>query len=52
MFKLKKSFDDVSAKDMLGPIKTSEQWNLLRFIKEDTYGINTIGKEGNKKVKL
>ena len=52
MFRLKKSFDDIAVKDMLGPIKTSDQWNLLRSIKEDTYGINTIGKEGNKKGKV
>ncbi len=52
MFKLKKNFDDVGAKDMMGPIKTAEQWNFLRFIKENKYGINTIGKEGNKKGKV
>ena len=52
MFKLEENFDDVGAKEMLGPIKTAEQWNFLRFIKENEYGINTIGKEGNKKGKV
>ncbi|MCF8056040.1 MAG: sulfite exporter TauE/SafE family protein [Desulfocapsa sp.] len=52
MFKLKKSFDDVGAKEMMGPIKTAEQWNFLKFGHEDSYGINTIVKEGNKKGKV
>jgi hypothetical protein len=32
---------------MLGPIKTEEQWNFLRYANESGYGINTIVKEGN-----
>ncbi|MBU1056711.1 MAG: sulfite exporter TauE/SafE family protein [Proteobacteria bacterium] len=52
MFKLKKSFDDVDAKEMMGPIKTAEQWNFLKFAHEDSYGIDTIVKEGNKKGKV
>ena len=52
MFKLKKKWEDVGAKDMLGPIKTAEQWNMLRFAHENKYGINTIVKEGNKKGKV
>ncbi len=52
MFKLKKSFDDVGSKEMMGPIKTAEQWNFLKFAHEDAYGINTIVKEGNKKGKV
>ncbi|GEM_PF-92014 len=52
MFKLNKSFDKVAAKEMLGPIKTAEQWNMFRFAHENKYGINTIVKEGNKKGKV
>jgi len=52
MFKLKKKFDDVGAKDMMGPIKTAEQWNMFRWGHENKYGINTIVKEGNKKGKV
>ena len=52
MFKLKKNFDDVAAKDMMGPIKTAEQWNFLKFGHENKYGINTVVKEGNKKGKV
>ncbi len=52
MFKLKKDFADVGAKDMMGPIKTAEQWNFLKFGHEDKYGINTVVKEGNKKGKV
>ena len=48
MFKLKKSFDDVVAKEMMGPIKTDEQWNMFRWGHEDKYGINTVVKEGSK----
>ena len=48
MFRLKKDFADVGAKDMMGPIKTAEQWNFLKFGHENTYGINTVVKEGNK----
>ncbi len=52
MFKLKKDFADVGAKDMMGPIKTAEQWNFLKFGHENKYGINTVVKEGNKKGKI
>ncbi|MEN8198875.1 MAG: sulfite exporter TauE/SafE family protein [Thermodesulfobacteriota bacterium] len=52
MFKLKKDFNEVSAKEMLGPIKTAEQWNMLKWGHENTYGINTVVKEGNKKGKV
>jgi hypothetical protein len=49
MYYLKKKFADVSAaaKAMLGPIKTEEQWNFLRYANESSFGINTIVKEGN-----
>jgi len=49
MFYLKKKFDEVpaAAKSMLGPIKTEDQWNFLRYANESSYGINTIVKEGN-----
>ena len=52
MFKLKKNYDDVGAKDMMGPIKTAEQWNMFKWAHENKYGINTIVKEGNKKGKV
>jgi uncharacterized membrane protein YfcA len=52
MFKLKKKWDDVGAKEMMGPIKTAEQWNMYKFAHEKKYGINTIVKEGNKKGKV
>ncbi|OQY03375.1 MAG: permease [Desulfobacteraceae bacterium 4572_123] len=32
---------------MMGPIKTAEQWNFLRYANESKFGINTIVKEGN-----
>lgn len=50
MFYLKKKFDDISpaAKSMLGPIKSEDQWNFLRYAHESGYGINTIVKEGSK----
>jgi hypothetical protein len=49
MFYLKKQFSDIApeAQAMLGPIKTDEQWNFLRYANESGYGINTIVKEGN-----
>ena len=49
MFYLKKNFGDVDAeaKAMLGPIKSEEQWNFLRYANESSFGINTIVKEGN-----
>ncbi len=49
MYYLNKKFADVSAaaKAMLGPIKSEEQWNFLRYANESSFGINTIVKEGN-----
>ncbi|BBO75446.1 hypothetical protein DSCW_28630 [Desulfosarcina widdelii] len=49
MYYLKKNFAEVdpTAKAMLGPIQTEEQWNFLRYANESSYGINTIVKEGN-----
>ncbi len=54
MFYLKKKFNDVdvTAKSMMGPIKSEEQWNFLRYANENTYGINTIVKEGSRKGKV
>lgn len=49
MFYLNKKFEDVDAeaRTMMGPIKTAEQWNFLRYANESKFGINTIVKEGN-----
>jgi len=49
MFYLKKKFSDVDseAKSMLGPIKSEDQWNFLRYANESSYGINTIVKESS-----
>lgn len=54
MFKLKGDFGkiDETARAMLGPIQTAEQWNFFKFAHEKSYGINTIVKEGNKKGKV
>lgn len=54
MFKLKGDFTkiDETARTMLGPIQTAEQWNFFKFAHEKSYGINTIVKEGNKKGKV
>ena len=54
MFKLKKEFSELeeNVRRMLGPIQTSEQWNMFRFGHEKSYGIDTIVKEGNKKGKV
>jgi uncharacterized protein len=54
MFYLKKKFGDVdeAARGMLGPIKSDEQWNFLRYANETGYGINTITKEGSKRGKI
>ncbi len=54
MFKLAKDFNaiDATAKSMLGPIKTVDQWNMLKWGHEKKYGINTVVKEGNKKGKV
>ena len=49
MFYLNKKFEDVDAdaRAMMGPIKTAEQWNFLKYANEVSFGINTIVKEGN-----
>ncbi len=54
MFYLKKKFGDIDAdaRSMLGPIKTDKQWNFFRYANENSYGINTIVKEGNRKGKV
>ncbi len=54
MFYMKKNFDDIApaARAMLGPIKTPEQWNFLRYAKEKKFGINTIVKEGTQVGKI
>jgi len=46
MFKLAQ-YDKLSpeAKSVLGPIKTAEQWNLLKYAHESGYGIETVVKE-------
>ena len=51
MFYLKKKFIDIDtiARSMMGPIKSDEQWNFLRYANENKYGINTIVKEGNQR---
>ncbi len=50
MFYLKKKFGDVDAeaKSMLGPIKSDDQWNFLKYANESGYGINTIVKESSR----
>jgi len=49
MFYLKKKFEDVDAdaQAMMGPIKTAEQWNFLKYANEGKFGINTIVKDEN-----
>jgi len=46
MFKLAQ-YDKLSpeAKSVLGPIKTAEQWNFLKYAHESGYGIETVVKE-------
>ncbi len=50
MFYLKEKFAelDPTAKSMLGPIRTEDQWNFFRYSRESKYGINTIVKEGSR----
>lgn len=43
---------DATAKASLGPIQTQEQWKLLKWANESSYGINTIVKEGNRVGKI
>ncbi|MBT7632116.1 MAG: sulfite exporter TauE/SafE family protein, partial [Desulfobacula sp.] len=54
MFYLKNKFNDVDsvARTMMGPIKSEEQWNFLRYANESGYGINTIVKESNRTGKV
>jgi uncharacterized membrane protein YfcA len=54
MYYLKKDFQDIedASRAMLGPIKTEDQWNFLRYANESSFGINTIVKEGNRKGKV
>ena len=54
MYYLKKKFSDVDseARNMLGPIKSEDQWNFLRYANESSYGINTIVKEGSLRGKI
>lgn len=54
MYYLKKKFSDIdaTAQSMLGPITTDAQWNFLRYAHENSFGINTIVKEGNKRGKV
>jgi len=42
-----KEWQDISgsARSMLGPISTEEQWKFLAFTHEDKFGINSISKE-------
>ncbi len=51
MYYLNKKFSDIdaTAQSMLGPISTEAQWNFLRYAHENSYGINTIVKEGNQR---
>ncbi len=53
-YALTKDFDsiDAAAKSGLGPIASKEEWNFLRWANENSYGINTIVKEGSKVGKI
>jgi uncharacterized membrane protein YfcA len=54
MFYLKEKFGDVdaTARGMLGPIKSDDQWNFFRYANESGYGINTIVKESSRTGKV
>ena len=54
MYYLKKKYGDIdpAAQAMLGPISSEAQWNFLRYAHENSFGINTIVKEGNKRGKV
>jgi hypothetical protein len=43
---------DPQALNVLGPIKSEEEWNFYKFAHESSYGINTITKEGTKRGKI
>lgn len=53
-YALTKDFDaiDAAAKAGLGPIASAEEWNFLRWANENSYGINTVVKEGSKVGKI
>jgi uncharacterized membrane protein YfcA len=53
-YSLNKDFDamDEAAKKGLGPIASAEQWKFLKWANENSYGINTIVKEGSKVGKI
>jgi len=53
MFKLA-GYDklDDEAKNVLGPIKTKDQWDFFKYAHEKSFGINTITKEGSKRGKI
>jgi len=53
MFKLKK-WQDIPEMNKLtmGPVKTKEQWNFIRYVHEDPFGIDTIVKEKTCKGKV
>lgn len=53
MFKLS-PFEKLSAqaKNMLGPIKTKDEWNFFTFAHQTVYGINTITKERTQRGKV
>ena len=51
---LKKNIDDIppAAREALGPIKTQQQWTMLKWANETKYGITTIVKEGQRVGKI
>jgi len=53
-YELTKDFDaiDPIAKQGLGPIASAEQWKFLKWANENSYGINTVVKEGSKVGKI
>ncbi|WP_163337556.1 sulfite exporter TauE/SafE family protein [Desulfopila sp. IMCC35008] len=53
-YSLNKDFDaiDTAAKQGLGPISSAEQWKFLKWANENSYGINTIVKEGSRVGKI
>ena len=53
-YSLMEDFNDIeaTAKKGLGPITSAEQWKFLKWANENSYGINTIVKEGSKVGKI
>lgn len=53
-YSLTKDYDgiDAAAKSGLGPIASAEQWKFLKWANENSYGINTIVKEGSRVGKI